>query len=229
MSHRRLFSPDIVGSDAFLEMPVSSRELYFQLGMYADDDGFINPKKIMRMVGAGDDDLKVILTKRFALPFESGVIVIKHWLIHNTIRKDRYKETQYLDEKKTLYIKENGAYTEVATNGLPVGNQMAPQVKLSKVKLSNTFERFWSLFPKKVAKRKAELAWDKIPAEDHESIYAHVQGIKNTDQWKIKGGQFIPHPTTYLNEERWKSVLELPKKKNPNEMTQAEMRAEWQG
>src|SRR3990167_2929616 len=123
MSHRRLFSPDIVGSDAFLEMPVSSRELYFQLGMYADDDGFINPKKIMRMVGAGDDDLKVILTKRFALPFESGVIVIKHWLIHNTIRKDRYKETQYLEEKKMLKIKENGSYTELATKGLPNDNQ----------------------------------------------------------------------------------------------------------
>lgn len=143
MAQRRLFSPAIVGSDAFLEMPVSSRELYFQLGMYADDDGFINPKKIMRMVGAGDDDLKVILAKRFALPFESGVIVIKHWLIHNTIRRDRYKETVYLDEKSKIFIKENGAYTDMATSGKPIGNQMAPQVKLSegkvsKVKLSKT-------------------------------------------------------------------------------------------
>lgn len=91
-----MFSPDIVDSDAFLDMPTSSQLLYFHLGMRADDDGFVNPKKIMRMVGANGDDLKVLLTKRFLLPFESGVVVIKHWLIHNLIRKDRYKETMYV-------------------------------------------------------------------------------------------------------------------------------------
>src|SRR3990167_9032647 len=107
MSHRRMFSQDIVASDAFLEMPTSTRELYFQLGMHADDDGFINPRKIMRMTGASDDDLKVLVAKRFILPFENGVVVIKHWLIHNTIRLDRYKETLYVDEKKTLGIKDN--------------------------------------------------------------------------------------------------------------------------
>jgi hypothetical protein len=131
-----MFSQQIIGSDAFLDMPVSSQNLYFHLGMYADDDGFVNPKRVMRMVGAQDDDLKVLLTKRFLLPFENGVVVIKHWLIHNTIRHDRYKETQYLEEKKQLQIKDNRAYTELATNGLPSGNQRVPQVKLSKVKLS---------------------------------------------------------------------------------------------
>lgn len=136
MAQRRLFSPEIVGSDAFLDMPTSSRELYFQLGMYADDDGFVSPKRIIRMCGASDDDLKVLIAKRFVLQFESGVIVIKHWLIHNSIRKDRYHETKYLEEKKCLIIKENGAYTELATNGLPIGNHPVPEVKLSKVKLS---------------------------------------------------------------------------------------------
>lgn len=127
-----MFSPDIVDSDAFLDMPSSSQLLYFHLCMRADDDGFISPKKIMRLMNASSDDLKVLLTKRFVLPFESGVVVIKHWLIHNLIRKDRYKETRYLDEKKLIKVKENGSYTELATNGLPDGNQMAPQVRLGK-------------------------------------------------------------------------------------------------
>lgn len=108
-----MFSADIVASDAFLEMPTSTRELYFQLGMYADDDGFVNPKKIMRMVGASDDDLKVLLGKRFLLLFQSGVVVIKHWLIHNLIRADLYKETLYKTEKASLGLNDNGGYTEL--------------------------------------------------------------------------------------------------------------------
>jgi hypothetical protein len=115
-------------------MPTSSRELYFQLGMYADDDGFINPKKIMRMVGAADDDLKVLLTKRFVLTFDNGIIVIKHWFIHNTLMKDRYTPTTYSDEKKLIKLKENGAYTENV-------NKMLTEVKLSEVKLNEVKER----------------------------------------------------------------------------------------
>lgn len=134
---RRMFSTDIVGSDAFLEMPISSRELYFQLNMYADDDGFVNPKKIMRIVGASDDDLKILLVKRFALTFENGVVVIKHWLIHNMIRKDRYTETKYIDQKNTLVIKDNKAYTELRQ---PTGNQSATQYRLGKDRLGKDRE-----------------------------------------------------------------------------------------
>lgn len=113
MSKRRMFSQKIVESDAFLDMPVSSQLLYFHLGMEADDDGFVNPRKIIRMIGAANDDLKVLMTKRFVIPFESGVVVIKHWAINNLIRKDWHKTTVYIDELKLLKIKENGAYTEV--------------------------------------------------------------------------------------------------------------------
>ena len=95
-----MFSQQIVDSDAFLDMPQSSQLLYFHLAMRADDEGFVgNPKKIMRMIGSGDDDYKVLITKRFILTFESSVMVIKHWLIHNTIRMDRFNETAYKDEK----------------------------------------------------------------------------------------------------------------------------------
>jgi len=98
MANRRMFSKEIVGSDKFLDLPVSSRELYFQLGMYADDDGFVTPKKVIRMVGSSDDDIKVLLTKGFIIPFESGVIVIRHWKENNYIQADRRKPTIYQEE-----------------------------------------------------------------------------------------------------------------------------------
>jgi hypothetical protein len=141
MSQRRLFSPDIICSDEFLDMPTSSRDLYVQLAIRADDDGFVRPYGVMKIAGSSDDDLKILISKRFILEFQSGVIVIKHWLIHNTIRKDRYKKTRFIEEKSMLRTKENGAYTEYSEDGnkllpswQPNGNQMAAQVKLSEVK-----------------------------------------------------------------------------------------------
>ena len=107
-----MFTMKIVDSDAFLDMPLSTQCLYFHLNMRADDDGFIgNPKKIMRMIGASEDDLKILLAKRFLIIFEDSVVVVKHWWMHNTLAKDRYHETSYTDEKALLRIKENKAYT----------------------------------------------------------------------------------------------------------------------
>jgi hypothetical protein len=131
-----MFSPKIVCSDAFLDMPTSSRELYFQLGMRADDDGFVNPRGIMRMIGASDDDIRVLVGKRFVLPFESGVVVIKHWKMNNLVRKDWYQETVYVDEKKQLKTKPNGAYTESVNNSLTFRSH-----RLGKVRLGNITEQ----------------------------------------------------------------------------------------
>nr|WP_155268547.1 DnaD domain protein [Clostridium beijerinckii] len=112
MADKRMFSKTIIDSDAFLDMPLSTQTLYFHLSMRADDDGFINnPRKIQRMIGCGEDDLKLLIAKKFVIIFESGVIVIKHWKIHNYIQKDRYKETVYREEKSMLSLKENKAYT----------------------------------------------------------------------------------------------------------------------
>lgn len=136
MAERRMFAKTIVTSDAFLDMPLSARCLYFTLGMFADDDGFVNnPKSIMRQVGACTDDLNLLLLKRFILSFESGVIVIKHWRIHNYIRSDRYKETKYIEEKSTLMLDDKGAYTEWDTVGIPLVSKMDTQVRLGEVKL----------------------------------------------------------------------------------------------
>lgn len=107
-----MFAKTIIDSDAFLDMPMSAQALYFHLAMRADDEGFVNnPRKIMRMVGAGDDDAKILLAKRFLIQFDTGVVVIKHWRIHNYIQKDRFKPTVYKEERELLSVKDNGAYT----------------------------------------------------------------------------------------------------------------------
>lgn len=112
MANKRMFTMKIVDSDAFLDMPLSSQCLYFHLNMRADDDGFIdNHKRIMKVVGASQDDLKLLIAKRFVLAFDNGVIVIKHWRMHNTLSQNRYHQTQYLDEKSMLKLKENGSYS----------------------------------------------------------------------------------------------------------------------
>lgn len=136
MAERRMFSKKITTSDAFLEMPDSAQNLYFHLSMDADDDGFVgSPKSIMRLVRAKEDDMKLLVAKSFIIPFESGIIVIKHWRINNLIRSDRYKPTTYTEERAMLAVKENGAYTEKTggeTVGIPSDTQWYPQDRLGK-------------------------------------------------------------------------------------------------
>lgn len=116
MAERRMFAKTIIDSDAFTEMPLSAQALYFHLGMRADDDGFINnAKRVQRSINASDDDMRILLAKRFVLSFTSGVYVVKHWKIHNYIQKDRYKPTVYVKERALLRLTENNAYTEIET------------------------------------------------------------------------------------------------------------------
>lgn len=156
MAERRMFAKSIIDSDAFLSMPLSAQALYFHLNMRADDDGFVsNPRKIQRMICCADDDLKLLIAKRYILVFESGVIVIKHWKIHNLIRNDRYKPTLYEEEKSALFQKKDGAYTDHElvekklgmTVGKPNGNQMEPQVRLGKDRLGKVSEDNTSVSP----------------------------------------------------------------------------------
>lgn len=111
MAQKRMFNNSVVGSDEFLEMPDSSQNLYFHLSMQADDDGFVdNWKSIMRMTGKKEDDLKILITKSFVIPFDTGILVIRHWRLNNYIQKDRYKETIYKDEKQLLSTDSNNVY-----------------------------------------------------------------------------------------------------------------------
>jgi hypothetical protein len=213
MAERRMFAKTIIDSDAFLDMPLSTQSLYFHLSMRADDDGFINnTKKIQRMIGCNDDDLKVLLAKKFIIPFESGVCVIKHWKIHNLIQKDRYKPTVYEDEMSKLSLKNNNVYT-VDTGCIQDVYQTETQVSLGKsslgkFSLDNTrenalddgFIEFWNHYPKKVGKDKAIQAWKKKKPNVDDCIKA-LEWQKETEQWQKN---IIPNPATYINEGRWK-------------------------
>jgi hypothetical protein len=146
MSSKRMFNTQIVDSDAFLSMPLSSQALYFHLGMSADDDGFLNnPVQIARAINASQDDMNLLLLKKFVLRFDTGVMVIKHWKINNYIRSDRYKPTLYQDELRQLEVKPDGGYrligvlenekTPINTQVLPNGYQNATEIRLDKIRL----------------------------------------------------------------------------------------------
>ena len=144
MGAHRMFANTIIDSDKFLDMPLSTQALYFHLGMKADDDGFVaSPKKTVRSVNCTEDDLKLLIAKEFVICFESGIIVITHWHIHNSIRKDRKKDTLFQSEKQLLTLEKSGMYTadiqndnQLTTKCQPNDNQITAQDKLSKDKIS---------------------------------------------------------------------------------------------
>lgn len=148
MAERRMFAKTIIDSDAFLDMPATAQLLYFQLGVRADDDGFVNnPKRIMRDVRSSDDDMKMLVAKQYVIPFDSGVIVITHWHIHNYIRKDRYIPTTCTEEKKELNLGSDGIYKlydthlvdQRSTNGIPSGS--IGKVRLGKDSIDKNKEK----------------------------------------------------------------------------------------
>ena len=117
MAERRMFAKKVIDSDLFLEMPLATQALYFHLAMRADDDGFVNnPKKIVRMIGADETSLKILISNSFLIPFNTGIVVISHWKLHNYISRDRYKPTIYQDEKSNLKLQNNGVYEILYTN-----------------------------------------------------------------------------------------------------------------
>lgn len=136
MAEKRMFAKTIIDSDAFIDMPISARLLYYDLGMRADDDGFINsPKKIMKIIGATNDDMNILILRKFIIPFESGVVVIKHWRIHNYIRKDTYNETPYKKEKAMLEMDENKSYRlNSEENGIIVDDS-STQIRIDKISI----------------------------------------------------------------------------------------------
>lgn len=131
-----MFSKTITGSDAFTEMPLSTQALYFHLSMEADDDGFLNnARKIQRVIGASDDDFRLLLAKHFIISFANGIIVIKHWRMNNYLRKDRYTPTVYQEEFSMLSAKESGEYTILSTVGIPDVNRCDTQVSIGKASI----------------------------------------------------------------------------------------------
>ena len=136
MAQRRMFSRKITESDQFLDMPMSAQSLYFHINMQADDDGFVgNVKTIKRMIGASDDDLKLLIAKQFLIPFDTGIVVIRDWKIHNYIQKDRYTETFYKHEKAMLETTDNKQYQVMDTECIQNVSSLDTQVRLGKDRL----------------------------------------------------------------------------------------------
>jgi len=187
MAKKRMFSLGVLETDAFLDMPLSAQALYFHLNLRADDDGFVgNPKRITQNIGANIDDLKLLIAKRFLIAFDDGVIVIKHWRMHNAIKKDRYTETNFTEDLKMLSIKDNGAYTlkdvahlehEWSTDGAQMSQTgSTDKIRIGKVSIENNicaepgqnsgsksysdeFETVWKAYPRKVKKGYAYKAY----------------------------------------------------------------------
>jgi hypothetical protein len=203
MAKRRMFSMDVVDTDAFLDMPPTTQNLYFHLGMRADDDGFVSsPKKIMKIINCGEDDMKILLTKNFIIGFESGVVVIKHWRLHNYISKDRYNETNYKDEKGSLKLKENKVYTECIQN-VDTGKVRLGKVSQDKVSINIPFSNFWDLYSKKKDRHKCELKWEKLSEEEREQIIKHVPDYVSS----TPDVMYRKNPLTYLNGKCWEDEV----------------------
>tara|TARA_R110000868_G_C10970396_1_gene769740 strand:+ start:10836 stop:11522 length:687 start_codon:yes stop_codon:yes gene_type:complete len=214
-TNKRMFSNDIVGSDAFLEMPPSTQALYFHLGMKADDDGFVSPRMVMRLVSSSDDELKVLIAKKFVLPFQDGVLVIKHWRINNNkIQGDRYKPTLHQEKLKTLFIKENGAYTLDESQDYsrsvnsPLTQNRIEENRIEENRYTLEYENFWAEYPEKKGKGKAYESWKKLNKNTQVLCLLAIKNqVLNNHFRNLKGENYIPHPTTWLNQRRWEDEV----------------------
>ena len=227
MAERRMFARTIIDSDAFLDMPTATQCLYFHLGMRADDDGVVNnPKSIMRICGARDDDMNLLIAKKFILVLDNQIIVIKHWKINNYIQKDRYKASKYtelINEK--LICDTNGAYSISDTKCIQDVYEVDTQVSIGKYSIdknNNTcsknetfssvgvsknelFDMFWKAYPRKIGKQKC-INWFIQHKVDTDLVNKMINAIntqKTTEQWLKENGRFIPHPYTWLNRGGW--------------------------
>ena len=176
MARRRMFSLDVVDTDAFLDLPASSQSLYFHLGMRADDDGFISsPRRIASTVNASADDLKLLIAKGFIIPFASGVCVVRDWKINNYIQRDRYTPTLYSEEKGQLESSKNGRYLPLDTKCIQTVSKADTQVRLDKDNIipsptaqsadkgnDASFSTFWNAYPRKAGKGAAQKAFSKV-------------------------------------------------------------------
>ena len=219
MAQKRMFDKTITNSDKFLEMPVSTQNLYFHLSMNADDDGFVdNWKSIIKISGAKEDDLKLLIAKSYVIPFESGVIVIKHWRINNFLRKDRHIDTHYIEEMQQLEVANNNEYIlkSWSTNGQPsidknrieknnIYINTCANEPTTNFTIDELFTAFWLAYPKKKNKGSAE-KWFKSHKPTKELVDTMLEKIeqqKNSKDWLKNDGQFIPYPSTWLNAKAW--------------------------
>ena len=243
MAERRMFTKKIIDSDAFTELPPTTQALYFHLCMNADDDGFNNKiRQAMFNAHADRNDYDLLINKRFIIPFEDkGVIVIKHWRLHNIIRNDRYHKTEYLEEKARLILKDNGVYTQndnqATTKCLPNDNQMETEVSIGKDSIGKDniynahFQEFWEIYPVKKDKKRAYkcyLARLNEGYSEEELLKAAENYVKECKKEK-RETKYIKHATTFLSvntpfEDYIKGDEDNVKQHNTTELTEEELR-----
>lgn len=234
MSQRRMLSNRIANSAKFLQMPVESQLLYFHMILRADDDGIVECYPIMRLLGIASDNYKVLLAKGFIRQLnEDQVIVIIDWFEHNTIRADRKIDSIYLPLLLQKYPElpviepkpraDTGKTTETRyfkANGQPMDNQKREieqmdsisKVKLSKVKLislmtESDFLTFYQSYPRHIGKKRAQDKFLRLKRDLLPIILAAIEKQKQTRQWQEEDGKYIPHPITWLNQERWEDEI----------------------
>ena len=227
-----MFSKSIVCSSQFLRMPATSRLLYYDLGMAADDDGYCEWYPIIAMTGAKEQDLEVLKANNFIYIFDSNILIIKDWKENNLIRSDRYTPSKHIGKYENIVgieMPDISQITEMTQSGIPSDNQMDTQVRLGKVRLDkvNTphskmseedFTTFWNAYPKHKEKKTTYAKFLKIDKGHLPTILSALEEQKNSEQWKKDGGQFIPYPSTWINKERWTD--ETPKLSEQQEMEQ---------
>lgn len=226
MAEKRMFSKDIIDSDNFLDMPISARLLYYDLGMRADDDGFVSaPKKIMRIIGATNDDMNILITRGFVICFDSGIIAIRHWRINNYLRKDRYKGSIFTEEKEQLALNTNNEYLtaiEADALGIPLGlplvdadknreeenkedkekeekkKQDAEKKKQQEQEVNDFFDSLWKLYPRKEGKSSVKMTQRK---ELYKIGYATLEKALRIFCKKMENTdeKYIPYGSSFFN------------------------------
>jgi len=219
MAERRMMSKKIIHSDSFLDLPATTQNLYFHLMLEGDDEGFVNsPKRIQRTIGATDGDAQMLIAKKFIISFETGVIVIKHWRIHNYIQNDRFKESSHFEERAKLVIKDNNAYTlDDVSKMYPectpsIGEDRRGEVRRVEDNTicessQNYFDLFWKTYPKKVGKDAALKAWNK--KKNKPSIDFILTAVEKYKLSKTVRDGFTCNPATWINEGRWSDEVTL--------------------
>lgn len=221
MAQKRMFDKKVVESDKFIDLPNSSKALYFMAGMDADDKGFFQPRKLQRMCGFSDDDFKILIAKGFFITFESGVMVVTDWNKNNWLDSRRINETEYIDELKLLKLinqryefktSEELAKPMLSQNSIDknsieynIYNNTYSNDKANAISNEELFEAFWQAYPKKKNKGSAE-KWFKTHKPSKELVDVMLNKIeqqKDTNDWKKNNGQFIPYPSTWLNAKKW--------------------------
>lgn len=223
MAQKRMFDRAIIDTDRFMDLGMTAKAFYFLLGMEADDEGFVSYKKVMRIHGGNEDDMKVLTVKGFILHFPSGVVVITDWHSNNYLDSRRLRPTEYQDEKKMLVLTDSNKYEfsqglasieekrgeESSTEyrqPLTI-EQVVDEDKPQKVRKSPTdlkgFETFWNLYPNKKNKVGASAVWRTLSEQDRTVATSDVGVRIKSSDWKKDEGKFIPMPENYLKNKRW--------------------------